>query len=194
VADPYTEEMRKLALIFALGALAAFPQYASAQAGSGIDQYEENIPGAGGDRPTGGDRPAGDGGSGGGGSGSGAGGSGSGSVGSGSGDSGTSPASDRRSERADAGAGPADAGAGPAAADAPTDSRTDASGSRQDTHEGVTSAAAGSDPVQPLNTAEDSAGEGGMGLALPIILGASLVAALAFLVARRLRNRRHAAA
>ncbi|MGH2993216.1 MAG: hypothetical protein ACRDL1_06740, partial [Solirubrobacterales bacterium] len=50
-----TREMRKLPLILALGALIAFPQYASGQANSGIDQYEENIPGAGGDRPAGGD-------------------------------------------------------------------------------------------------------------------------------------------
>jgi hypothetical protein len=175
--------MRKLALAFALGALLAFPHYASAQGNSGIDQYEEAVPGAGGDRPTG------DGGSG---SGGGGGGSGPGSVGSGSADSGTSPAPAPAAEPADAGARPDDAGAGPADADARTDARTDASGSRQGTDEGATSAAAGTDPAQPLGAAEESSGEGGMGLALPIILGASLVAALAFLVARYLRNRRHA--
>ena len=173
--------MRKLALIFALGALTAFPQYASAQANSGIDQYEENVPGAGGDRPSdggGGDGGGRDGGgtapSGGGG------GSSSGSIDTGAVNPGSSPAP------TDAGAA---GGAGAQGSAADSAERTGGSGSRdaQDGDVGSVAAEEGSGVANPADAVEDTSGGGGMGIALPIILGASLLAALLVLVARRRR-------
>jgi hypothetical protein len=175
--------MRKQALIiFALGALVALPQSAFAQTNPGIEQYEENAPTAGGDRPSSGGQT---------GTGGGGDGSGSGSAGTGSVDSGGSTASGTAS-------GDANAGAAGAPSDASGSRQGD--GSRQDTRQGtpeaVTSAAAeqGSSPVRPLGAEEDSPDEGGMGVALPIVLAASLVAALAFVVARRMRGRHAPAA
>ena len=46
--------MRKLMIVsVVLASLAAAPVAAQAQAGSGVDQYQENIPGAGGNHPDG---------------------------------------------------------------------------------------------------------------------------------------------
>ncbi len=46
--------MRKLMIVsVVLASLAAAPVAAQAQAGSGVDQYQENIPGAGGNQPDG---------------------------------------------------------------------------------------------------------------------------------------------
>jgi hypothetical protein len=169
--------MKKLPLILVLGTLGAFPQYALAQTNSGIDQYEENVPTAGGDRPSDGGRTGSGGGAGG--SAQGNDGQGQGNVGTGSGDASGSTASGSPSGNRDTG------GAG---------TRTDSSasrqhdGSRQAVDAGVTSGAA-EQGSNPIGSAEDSPDEGGMGIVLPIVLGASLVAALAFLVARRLRGR-----
>jgi hypothetical protein len=161
-----TRDMRKLPLILALGALIAFPQYASAQANSGIDQYEENLPGAGGDRSTGG-------------GGTGSGGSGDGSAGSGLDAGSAGFGSSLRAE--EAGAGGRSGGQQPGA-----DSNA---GSRHGLDDDVSSVSAQQGPGlgNSVGTVENTSDGGGMGIALPIILGASLVGALAFLVARRLR-------
>jgi len=173
---------RKLPLFLLLGALIAFPQYASAQGDSGIDQYLEQAPGsAGGDRPSGSGPP------------------GSGSPATGPVESGGSPGTpaDPGTVEATGGAG---AAAGGGAADGSAAGRSDANGrSRQEKDEGLTTltAAEGSDHVAAASAADGSGGEGtldalfdtlggeGVGIALPIILGASLVGALLLLVARR---------
>jgi hypothetical protein len=184
--------MRKLPLILALGALIAFPQYASAQTNSGIDQYEENIPAPGGDSPTGG---------GGTGSGGGGGGSGSESADPGSAGSGSAPAP---AETAPAPADTADAGKAQESGAGRVDvAKSDASGSRQNkdrqnrdkakNDEDLASVGAqGSGPADSVSTVEDTSGDGGIGIVLPIILGASALAALIVLMARRRRGSAHA--
>jgi hypothetical protein len=137
---------------------------------SGVGQYTENVPGAGGDKPS--DDLGG----------SGAGGSGSGSSGS---DAGLPP---RTADALDS-----LASKGPVGAAAAGLARAGASDNAQGAGAGGAGSpgSAGEDDGSFLGeifgqlTGSDS---DGMGIALPIILGASLVAALGLLVARRRRG------
>jgi hypothetical protein len=190
--------VRKLPLLLALTALLALPPHASAQGPeSGIDQYQENVPAAGGDRPSDGGE-AGSGGSG-----------------------GTVDPAPAAPAPAPAPAPVEDPGAvaptdtAPAEATAPSagsasaegDAARGGSGKKQDEEISVTAAyekgasfeapslEAASDeqsgPAKVLDALVGGLG-GGMGIALPIILGGSLLAALLSLVARRRRGGEHA--
>ena len=194
--------MRKLPLLLALTALLAFPPYTSGQGpDSGIDQYQENIPGAGGDRPSdGGNKGSG----GSGGSVEGPGGTGgSGSAG-GTGSALSPQALDTLEAQGPVGA----AVAGLAEATAPSAGARSAAGDRgapggagprkgQGDEASVTAASEegaseeGSGPANVLDALFGGLG-GGMGIALPIILGGGLLAALLSLVARHRRGGEHA--
>jgi hypothetical protein len=184
----------------------AIPASAPAQDDSAIGQYIENVPGAGGDEPSE-DVEAGGGGSGGRGSGGGSGGSGSGGgsggsgsgggEGSGAGEAAGVPSSPTNEAAPQAAGETAAAAADLAEATAPEQSAgsgSERSASARSDHGsgGGSSTAKGTENGGPpvgdvLGTGFGDSDSGGLGLALPIILGAALLAAIAFWLLRRRR-------
>ena len=182
--------MRRVIIVSAvLAALAALPTIASAQSGapeSGVGEYTENIPGAGGNQPENGGGQGGSGGSGG----SGQGGSGEAAPGGTATDTGLPPEVVNEFEQQ---------GADGAAAAALAQS-TSPSGSNQGAGQPGSGGQAAGDAGQ-ISSGDGQGGVGGvvekivgvnsasqsdgMGIALPVILGSSLLAALLFLFVRR---------
>ena len=194
--------VRSFLVLLALLAWVAVPVSASAQDNAGLGQYQENVPGAGGDAPDqqggGGQNPAGGGGANGGGSGGSngsGGGSQSGDVPQGTvdelqslGDDGaaaaqaaieTSPAGTPTGSAANGGGGSgngASAGAGSNTGSGSSTSTGDDSGSGDSGGGGI---------GELLGKTVGGSDSGGMGPALPIILGIVVLGALGVLVARR---------
>jgi hypothetical protein len=154
--------MRKLAVVlFALFALLATPATGYAQDNSAQDEYTENVPAGGGDRPS-----------------DNAGGGGSGEGG------GSLPPGTVQDFQALGADGEAAAALAEATAPGGENGRDRATGTRGG--DGAPATGGGS-PIGDVvgDVAGGSGDEGGMGVALPLILGASLLGAIALLVARR---------
>jgi hypothetical protein len=157
-------------LIALLGIAAALPAAASGQDNSAIDQYTENVPGAGGDSPDGGN--------------------GSGQTGTGTGGSdATLPGADADQLQAQGADG--EAAAQLAESTAPAGSNQSGGSSNAtgvstapDNQHGANSGGLPSVGAVVGNVAGGAEGPGGMGVWLPIILGASLLAAIALGIAR----------
>jgi hypothetical protein len=165
--------MRKLPLLVALAGLIAFPPHALAlpEGNSGVDQYLENVPGAGGDRPSDG-----------GGKGSGGGGSGGSSL-----PPGARSALDARGP---IGAAVADLAEATAPSRNGGDGAAGGARSGQGQDDGVALTAEsdeGSGLGNVLDTIFGGLG-GGMGIVLPLILAAGLAAAVLVFLARRRRG------
>ena len=164
--------MRRLFLVLtALLAIAAvLPMVASAQDNSAIDEYIEGVPEGGGEQPS--DEQGGGGG---------------GAPGSGGGEATPLPPGTSQDLESEGASGAAAAALAEATAPSGPRERGAAEGNfSRDDEDGPPSVG---DVVGGI--AGGSAGgsdSGGLGTALPIILGAALLAALAVLVARRLRN------
>jgi hypothetical protein len=165
--------MRKISIALTLTALLMLPALAQAKAhhnsgNSAGDEYSENVPGAGGDHQ-------GSGGSGG---------------GPGSGSSLPPGTTQALQEQGSAGAGAANFAnsTGPKAAKKAAHvqaSGKNGSGSTSGSDSGSGSGGGLGDVVKQVAGAGNSSDSDGMGIALPIILGASILGALAFLLARR---------
>jgi hypothetical protein len=153
--------MRKLTVVLvALCGLLALPASGNAQDNSAQDEYTENVPAGGGDRPS-----------------DNAGGGGSGEGG------GSLPPGTVQDFQALGADGPAAAALAEATAPGGEKGRDRATGARGDGEP----AGGGGSPIGEVvgDIASGSSDGGGMGVALPLILGAGLLAAIAFIVARR---------
>jgi hypothetical protein len=179
--------MRKISIALTLTALLVLPVVAQAgphqnPGNSAGDEYTENIPGAGGDHQ--------------GGSGSGSGGAGGSGSGGGSGSSSSLPPGTVQALQQQGGAGAGAANfansTGPKAAKkaarAQASGKSGANGSNSTSGSESGSGSGGGslgDVVKQVTGGSDSSDSDGMGAALPIILAASVLGALAFLLARR---------
>jgi hypothetical protein len=154
--------MRKLTVVLvALCGLLALPASGNAQDNSAQDEYTENVPAGGGDRPS-----------------DNAGGGGSGEGG------GSLPPRTVQDFQALGADGQAAAALAEATAPDGEKGRDRATGARGDAGEPTSG---GGSPIGEVvgDIAGGPSDEGGMGVVLPLILGAGLLAAIAFIVARR---------
>lgn len=158
--------MRILIALIATVALAALTPPLAAASGSGIDQYVEQVPGAGGNHTTGGGPGGGPGG------------------GSNGPSSGSLPSATAQALNSQGSVGRAAAAV--AAGSAPSKAHRQANGGTKNKHKHAQAGPGGAGGVSPTGSGlVTSGGPTDIGIVLPLILGMSLLAALALAILRR---------